>query len=306
MTLPDVQADKPSVSVDLTRVGVSNIRKHVEIMKEDSDRPMILLSEFNISVDLPSDRKGANLSRNFEAIDEVLERALEKPVCEIESLCVEVAKEILDRHEYASRAEVNMESEFSMKKKAPVSEIRSQDIIKIFARAVATPEGVRNRVGTEVKGTTACPCAQGIMAERIREILGDIEVDRDKIDLILEEIPIATHNQRGRGTISIEAPVGYDVPIEKLIEIIERSMSSRIYELLKREDEAEVVEKAHKNPVFVEDAVRNMIAYIVDEFDNLPDNALVTAKQVNEESIHSHNAFAERVAELGELRKEIK
>ncbi|OUJ19437.1 Fe(2+)-dependent GTP cyclohydrolase MptA [Methanonatronarchaeum thermophilum] len=306
MTLPDVQADKPSVPVDLTRVGVSNIRKHVELRTEGSDRPMILLSEFNISVDLPSDRKGANLSRNFEAIDEVLERAVEEPVCEIESLCVEVAKEILERHEYANRAEVNMESEFSMKKKAPVSEIASQDIIKIFARAVATPEGVRNRVGTEVKGTTACPCAQGIMAENIREVLQNLDIPKSKADTILKEIPIATHNQRGRGSISIEVPVGYEVPIEKLVEIIERSMSSRIYELLKREDEAEVVEKAHKNPVFVEDAVRNMIAYIVEEFPNLPDNALITARQINEESIHSHNAFAERAAEMGELRKEVK
>jgi len=39
------------------------------------NRPIVLISNFEVFVDLPSDRKGANLSRNFEVIDEVLEEA---------------------------------------------------------------------------------------------------------------------------------------------------------------------------------------------------------------------------------------
>jgi len=305
MILPDIQADRPNVSVDLTRVGVNDIKKHIKIARNDSNQPLILSSIFDISVDLPSDRKGANLSRNFEAVDEVLEKAIEDPVYEIEELCVEVADEILSRHEYATRSEVSMESEFAMKREAPVSEMTSQDIVKIFARAVSTNEETRNRVGAEVVGTTACPCAQGIMAENIKERLKEEGLDEKQIENIMLDIPIATHNQRGRGTIYIEVPVGNKVPIEKLVEIIESSMSARMYELLKREDEAKIVEKAHDNPVFVEDAVRNMIVKVVEEFDDLPDESLVKVRQVNEESIHRHNAFAERKSSIGELRKEI-
>jgi GTP cyclohydrolase-4 len=44
---------------------------------------------------------------------------------------------------------------------------------------------------------------------------------------------------------------------------------------------------------------------IVKDFPNLPDNAVITIKQTNEESIHRHNAFAERVALMGDLRMEI-
>ena len=82
-------------------------------------------------------------------------------------------------------------------------------------------------------------------------------------------------------------------------------MSSPVCELLKRSDENAVVVHAHKNPMFVEDCVRNMVQKIVQEFSDLPDDALVTVRQINEESIHRHNAFAEKVATMGELKREI-
>ncbi len=66
-----------------------------------------------------------------------------------------------------------------------------------------------------------------------------------------------------------------------------------------------VVVHAHKHPMFVEDCVRNIVHSIVNEYSHLPDDALVTVRQINEESIHRHNAFAEKVATMGELKKEI-
>ena len=82
-------------------------------------------------------------------------------------------------------------------------------------------------------------------------------------------------------------------------------MSSKVYGLLKRPDEAVVVARAHSNPKFVEDCVRTMAQKVVQTFVDLPDDAAVTMKQINEESIHQHNAFAERVATIGELRAEL-
>lgn len=105
--------------------------------------------------------------------------------------------------------------------------------------------------------------------------------------------------------IMIEVPEHYLIRGEDIIKIIEDSMSSSVCELLKRTDENAVVVRAHENPMFVEDCVRNMIHKIVQEFSYLPDDTLVTVRQVNEESIHRHNAFAEKVATLGELKEEI-
>jgi GTP cyclohydrolase-4 len=116
---------------------------------------------------------------------------------------------------------------------------------------------------------------------------------------------MATHNQRGRGIISVETAGSFEVPLNTIIAIIERSMSTMSYELLKRGDEYQVVKNAHKNPKFVEDCVRDMARNVVTDFPKLPDDAIVKIKQINEESIHQHNAFAELSTTMGQLRSEL-
>jgi len=307
--LPDVQANVPEIAITLSRVGVTEVKKLVEVARAEK-RPIILISKFDIFVDLPSNRKGANLSRNFEAIDEVLEESLTSPVCEIEELCSEVARRLLDRHEYASRAEVKMKSEYIIKRTTPVNKVKCQEVVDIFAEAIADrmkdgKVSVKKMVGAEVVGITACPCAQEIIRDKAITKLKELNVDKKTIKEFLSAIPMATHNQRGRGIITIQVSSENKVSIEKIIRIIEQSMSSSIYELLKRNDEALLVETAHKNPKFVEDCVRTMAKKLVQQFPDLPGDSILTIKQINEESIHSHNAFAERIATLAELKKEL-
>ena len=307
--LPDVQANRPQIPINLTRVGVTDVKKLVEVTRKDK-RPIVLISTFDIFVDLPFDRKGANLSRNFEAIDEVLEKAVNMPVYEIEQLCGDVARSLLTRHEYATRAEVRMKGEYIIKRESPVTKMECQEVVEIFAEArAARGESdyikLKKLIGVEVIGMTACPCAQEIMRDNAKKGLEVLGVDDRTIAIFLHRIPMATHNQRGRGIISIEVEGEIDVSLEVIIAIIENSMSSSVFELLKRSDESCVVENAHKNPKFVEDCVRTMAKKIVKTFSHLSDDAVITIKQINEESIHRHNAFAERVALMGELRSEI-
>jgi len=309
MKLPDVQASKPEVRINLTRVGVTNVKKLVEVARQGK-RPIVLISDFKICVDLPSSIKGANLSRNFEAVYEVLEEAVSTPTYEIEELCSEVARRLLHRHAYATTAEVSMRSEYILKRRTPVTKIQCQELANIFAEACAVryDDGgirVRKTIGAEVVGMTTCPCAQEMMREKVWEELEKLGIEDGRIKELLREIPLATHNQRGRGIISIEVEDDVRVSLDKIIKVIEDSMSSRVYELLKRPDEAYLVEYAHRRPMFVEDCVREMARRIVEEFKELPDNTVVSIKQVNEESIHRHDAFAERVATLGELRREL-
>lgn len=307
-TLPDIQACVPDYPINLTRVGVTGVKKLVKVERGGDERPIVLISSFEVFVDLPSDRKGANLSRNFEVIDEVLEEAINRPVYEIEELCGEIAKRLLSRHEYASRAEVKMKSEYVVRRQTPFTKVTCQEVVDIFAEAVAKsgPSGYLTKtVGAEVLGTTACPCAQEIMRDQIRQELSRLGVSPKDVEEFAERLPVATHNQRGRGSISIGVCNRRCVSIDKIIKIIEESMSSKVYGLLKRPDEAVVVARAHSNPKFVEDCVRTMAQKVVEVFTDLPDDAAVTLKQINEESIHQHNAFAERVATMGELRAEL-
>jgi GTP cyclohydrolase-4 len=201
-----------------------------------------------------------------------------------------------------------MKSEYIVRRQTPVTRVTCQEVVDIFAEAVARagPSGyVRKKVGAEVMGTTACPCAQEIMKEQAREELARAGLSEEVITDLLEKIPLATHNQRGRGSISVEVHDRRCVSIDRIIKIIEESMSSKVYGLLKRPDEAVVVRRAHGNPKFVEDCVRTMAQKLVEAFNDLPDDAAVTLKQINEESIHQHNAFAERIATMGDLRAEL-
>ena len=80
-------------------------------------------------------------------------------------------------------------------------------------------------------------------------------------------------------------------------------MSSEIYELMKRSDEAAVVEKAHRRP-----AVRRGLRARDDprrarRAPELDDGAFVSARQENLETIHQHNVVAERFGMLGEIRR---
>jgi GTP cyclohydrolase-4 len=201
-----------------------------------------------------------------------------------------------------------MDSELIVKRKTPQTEMQSQKVVKVFAKAVAQRGEnieVRKIIGAEVIGITACPCAQEIMRASAEEELLRLEVPPEKIEAFFQKIPMATHNQRGRGIVSVETTGSHRVPLDTIIGIIERSMSTMSFELLKRGDEYQVVKNAHLNPKFVEDCVRDMAKNVVSDFPELPDDAIIKIKQINEESIHQHNAFAELSTTMGQLRAEI-
>ena len=114
---------------------------------------------------------------------------------------------------------------------------------------------------------------------------------------------MATHNQRGRGTLY----VGTEQPVnaEDLVEIVERSMSSPVYELLKRPDELFVVEHAHLQPRFVEDSVRVALKETLEGYPELAAGDFLWSRQVNLETIHTHDVLAERYGTVTELRAEL-
>jgi GTP cyclohydrolase I/GTP cyclohydrolase-4 len=189
----------------------------------------------------------------------------------------------------------------------PVSGLPTQEIYTLLGTAVASERGTRTLTGVEAQGMTACPCAQGLVEEGARERLADQGFDPEEIERVIESVPIATHNQRGIGTLHVGRTEGSSVEIDArdLLHIVEGSMSSEIYELMKRSDERAVVEKAHANPRFVEDSVREMIRRVNEAFPELGDGAFVHARQENLETIHRHNVVAERYGLISEMAREL-
>ncbi|MCH7661293.1 MAG: GTP cyclohydrolase I FolE2 [Euryarchaeota archaeon] len=301
--LPDVQADRPEVTVGLSQVGVTGVEKLVKIARPEK-RPIVLMAEFEVFVDLPSWRKGADMSRNMEVINEVLEEAVSEPSYRVEDVCGDAAERLLGRHDYTSRAEVTMEAEYMTRDRTPESDRETQGTVDIIAGATATDEGTRETIGTRVTGMTVCPCSQGMSAARAKRTLEELDVDDETITEFLDRVPQPGHSQRGHATITIESEGAPEVDLRELIDVARDSMSARIYNLAKRPDEDHMTYESHADAKFVEDCVRAMAEGVIREFPDLSDDAVITMQQSNDESIHQHNAHAERVAELGSLKRE--
>jgi GTP cyclohydrolase-4 len=304
-TTADVQASAPALHVSLSRVGVTGVEKVIRIGAPG--REQLYSARLECFVDLGPRQKGAHMSRFEEVVNDAIgEVILGESGFKAEGLAQRIAERVRDRQD-ALRAEVTIAARYPEDKPAPVSGIPTQEIYTLYGSAVASARGTRRLVGVAAQGMTACPCAQQLVAGRARERLGDDGFSDAEIARIFDAVPVATHNQRGLGTLRIGCPETCTTEIEAatLLEIVEGSMSSEIYELMKRSDEGEVVEKAHRRPRFVEDCVREMVRGVTERLGELGDDTFVSARQENLETIHQHNVVAERFGLLGELRHEI-
>jgi GTP cyclohydrolase I/GTP cyclohydrolase-4 len=303
--VPDVQASAPAVHVSLSRVGVTNVEKVIRIGPPGAEQ--LYYAKLDCFVDLGPKQKGAHMSRFEEVVNDVIgDVVLGESGFKSEELAQHVAERVRDAQD-ALRAEVTIAARYPEHNLAPVSGIATQEIYTLLGSAVASEHGTRRMVGVAAQGMTACPCAQQLVAGRSRERLAADGFTDDEIWRIFDAVPVATHNQRGLGTLYLGLPEHClaDVDAAELLAIVEESMSSEIYELMKRSDEAEVVEKAHRRPRFVEDCVREAIRGAIERFGDLPDDAFLSSRQENLETIHQHNVVAERFGLLGELRREL-
>jgi GTP cyclohydrolase-4 len=296
----DVQASAPEVRLALSRVGVVGVSKAIRLRHRDTEK--LILADIDCTVDLDPDQKGVHMSRFPELFEEAIEQVVIEEALLVEGLAEHIAQHVVGRQR-ALRAEVRIVARYPLERRTPVTRLATQELISIIGIAAASDRGVRRVVGVEATGINACPCAQGLVRGRASERLAEAGFGEDDVERILELVPLATHNQRGRGTLL----VGTEQPLnaETLAEIVERSMSAPIFELLKRPDELFVVEHAHLQPRFVEDSVRAALGATLDRYPGLVDSDFVSARQINFETIHTHEVVAERFGTVGELRAEL-
>jgi GTP cyclohydrolase IV len=297
----DIQAARPATRLSLPRVGVTGVEKFVRLGKAGAEEPYSV--RIDCSVDLGAEQRGAHMSRFDEAIEEAIDKAVLRGSFRAETLAGDIAELVRERQ--GSRlAEVSVAARYPRLRRAPVSGAASQEVSTLLGAASATPNRVRQVVGVTAQGITACPCGQAMATEGARERLADEGFDEDEIERVLDCMPVATHNQRGLGTLWVglpDDPGALAVEPEALLEIVESSMSSEVYELLKRPDEAHIVEKAHRRPRFVEDCVREMVSMSVERLGHLGESAFLGARQENLETIHQHDVVAELHGLLGDL-----
>jgi len=297
--LDDLQASAPDVHLGLSRAGVQGVEKAIRLRWGGAEK--VISAEIDCSVDLDPRQKGVHMSRFPEVFEEAIDEVVLEEAFLVEELAEHIARRIVARQS-AGRAEVRISARYPLARRTPVTGLATQEMIALIGIAAASEAGARRIVGVEATGINACPCAQGLVRGRASERLLDAGFDGDDIERILELVPLATHNQRGRGTLYVGTE--QSVNAEQLARIVESSMSSPIYELLKRPDELFVVEHAHLQPRFVEDSVRIALQSALERYVELDDADFLLARQLNFETIHSHDVVAERYGTVGELRAE--
>ncbi len=298
--LGDVQASAPEVRIGLTRAGVTGVQKAIRIRHEGREKTFA--AELSCTVDLDPAQKGVHMSRFPEIFGEAIDEVVIGEAFLVETLAEHIAAHIVGRQD-AVRAEVQIRAQYPLERRTPVTGLPTQEIATLIGIAAASPAGVRRVVGVEAWGINACPCAQGLVRDSAAGRLLEAGFADGDVDRILELVPLATHNQRGKGTLLVGTEARINA--EHLVEIVERSMSSPIYELLKRPDELFVVEHAHLQPRFVEDSVRHALSTVLGRYPELADTDFLFSQQVNLETIHRHDVLAERSSTVGELRREL-
>lgn len=247
----DVQNEKPENEIELEKVGVEGLKKFVLIKRPNKTYHIVAI--INSYITLPSNLRGAHMSRFIESIN-----AIPAEANSIEELAEIISKNVLNRHELDCHTEVS--SDLPFERVRPNGEKESA-IATMFAR-FSTKDNKKS-VGVSVTGVLACPCA--------KEMCGGL-----------------THNQRGVLTIEIDTSQN-SIELLHVVDIGQQSFSAPTFSLLKRPEEKEIVEKIHKNPKFVEDVVRKCVQSLKERYPG----RYCRAKCVSFESIHDHNVCSE-------------
>jgi len=250
--LLDKQSERDHRELRIDKVGVRGLRFPIQV-RDKAHSVQNTVGTIGMYVDLPKEFKGTHMSRFIEVLN-----------AHGSMVHVENIPDILramQRKLHAASAHIELEFPYFLEKRAPVS--RMMGLMDYTARfdAAAIGETI-DFVLTVITGvTTLCPCSKAISRH-------------------------GAHNQRGRVTVQLRC-VGI-VWSEDVIAMVERSASSELFSLLKRQDEKSVTERAYENPVFVEDLVRNVALRL----NAHPRVTWYKVEAENFESIHSHNAYA--------------
>src|ERR671918_197412 len=204
----DAQAAAPATRVSLSRVGVTGVEKIIRVCGQQNGAAAgesLYHADLDCFVDLNPEQAGVHMSRFEEVVNEAIDTVVLGEALRAEGLAAHIAERVRER-QGGIRAEVRISARYPETVPAPVSGLPTQELYSLFGTAVASERGTRTLTGVEAQGMTACPCAQGLVADASRERLLAQGFSDDEIERVFESVPVATHNQRGIGSLYIGCP----------------------------------------------------------------------------------------------------
>ncbi len=257
----DIQDTAPHILLTLEKVGITNLKTLIRI--ERYGKEFRHIPTIDIFMDLDRLKKGVHMSRLIESISETVEEEVTEMHSSLEQIGKHILETLKEKHHFR-KAGIEIESELPLSEKTPESRKDTVEVHEISVKVINEGETWIKFLKVSVLGNTACPHA--------------LSVNEGK-----------THIQRARGILEIETDFDNEITLEDMVDTVEESFSSRVYTLLKSEDESFIVKKMYENPLFVEDVCRNILALSSKRFKTCK----IRGVCISHESIHRHDVYAE-------------
>jgi len=260
--LPDIQDSLPKIQTTIKEVGVGNVQVPFYLESKYGGLTS-MVANVSMRTNLDDKTKGISMSRLIRTLKDYLSLPLKQKL--IKEILVDLRNNVESKESY-------MRFDFQM----PIvrKSILSNNEFPIFHKCRFEGQLKDNEFkffqGAVVQYASYCPCSAELSA-----------------DLRKKGSAGFPHAQRSFADILIECRAGTLYWLEDIIENVERAIKTIPYPIIKRVDEQEIAKIAAENPIFVEDAIRQ----ISKEIDQMLIQDWIV-KCTHEESIHTSEAIA--------------
>ena len=282
----DVPEEFPSFPLPLNKIGISGKTVWVRLVGNKGGHLPFIASIF---VNLDAKKRGIHMSR----IEQVITSLHDKEFTSLPEYGKLLGSLIL-KTQNAQYLLLKLAGHLPLIQEAPVSRLHSIDTIEVHFKHVLekNKSGItsQSQVSAAVHHLTACPCTLSY-----NEVL---------FKRFNDPWPQATHSQKSKTQLLVSPPTDERLPTYKdLTDILDKVLHIS-QDLLKRPDETELVLKAHKNPQFAEDTVREVARAAGEQFKTvLPPETRIKVHSLSLESIHIHDVECTLETELGDILK---
>ncbi|MFC1844446.1 GTP cyclohydrolase, FolE2/MptA family [Thermodesulfobacteriota bacterium] len=280
----DVPEEIPSFSIPIQKVGISGKTVWVCLTENNGGH---LPFTARIQVNLPATRRGIHMSR----IEQVITTLHNKQFASLPEYGKLLASNVLEAQN-AQNVSLELTGRTPHIRKTSISRLASIDsyevscTVKLAKNEHKTMENIQVSAG--VHHLTACPCT-----------LSYNEVLFNRFD---DPYPQATHSQRSKTELSVSTNDSKQLPAYEVLLNILHEVLHVSQDLLKRPDETELVLKAHRQPQFAEDTVREIARAAGKKLkETLPPETKIQIKTLSLESIHIHDVECCLETQLGEI-----
>lgn len=292
----DIPEQSPQYAIALPSVGVQRHSVPVRIRDTFGTQQVTTLAcDISLTTAIPAHKRGIHMSRIGHLLADSTNCIYEN----LQHYTSHLAAE-LNRCQYGGPSVVSASGILSYIESVqgwkPGKDKCSLEEIRLYASAVADNHNITESAGLRIAHITACPCVQQTYKHALLQSKGDVQ------KAIEMTAPLFTHSQRCETEVQIEN-LPHHFSMQKLLDALDEVLF-RTQNTLPREYEVLLVYRAHREPQFIEDAMRQVIYALYSLLrEDVYANCAIKVHSTSMESIHNFDITSTLRLTMGELEK---